>query len=61
MNYIKSEINEKLITKCPVCGGEMDFNLRISNNFFQDDDWYKHQKLYNDFFDKYKNDDILYI
>ena len=58
---IKSEINEKLIPKCPVCGGEMDFNLRIDDNFVQDDGWYKHQKLYNDFIDKYKNDDILYI
>ena len=58
---IKSEISEKLIPKCPICGGEMDFNLRIGNNFVQDEGWYKHQKLYNDFIDKYKNDDILYI
>ena len=58
---IKTEIGEKLIPKCPVCGGEMDFNLRIGNNFVQDDGWYEHQKLYSDFIDKYKNDDILYI
>ena len=58
---IKTEINEKIIPKCPYCGGEMDFNLRIGNNFVQDNGWYKHQKLYTDFIDKYKNDDILYI
>ena len=58
---IKSEISEKLIPKCPKCGGEMDFNLRISDNFVQDDGWYKHQKLYSDFLEKYKNDEILYI
>ena len=58
---IKTEISEKLIPKCPVCGGEMDFNLRIGNNFVQDDGWYKHQKLYDDFINKYKNDEILYI
>ena len=58
---IKTEINEKLIPKCPVCGGEMDFNLRIGNNFVQDDGWYEHQKLYSDFIDQYKNDNILYI
>jgi NAD-dependent SIR2 family protein deacetylase len=58
---IRTEISEKLIPKCPVCGGEMDFNLRIGNNFVQDEGWYKHQKLYSDFIDKYKNDDILYI
>ena len=58
---IKTEISEKLIPKCPVCGGEMDFNLRIGDNFVQDNGWYKHQKLYDDFINKYKNDDILYI
>ena len=58
---IKNEINEKLIPKCPVCGGEMDFNLRTGYNFVQDDGWFKHQQLYDDFITKYKNDDILYI
>ena len=58
---IKMEISEKLIPKCPICGGEMDFNLRIGNNFVQDEGWYEHQKLYNNFITKYKNDDILYI
>ena len=58
---IKSEINEELIPKCPVCGGEMDFNLRGGYNFVQDDGWYEHRKLYDDFKTKYKNDDILYI
>ena len=60
-NNIKSEINEELIPKCPVCGGEMDFNLRGGYNFVQDDGWYEHRKLYDDFKTKYKNDDILYI
>ena len=60
-NNIKSEISEKLIPKCPVCGGEMDFNLRIGNNFVEDNGWHKHKKLYADFVTKYKNDDILYI
>ena len=58
---IKSEISENLIPKCPKCGGEMDFNLRIGKNFVQDEGWYKHQTLYTNFIDKYKNDDILYI
>ena len=58
---IKMEIDEKLIPKCPICGGEMDFNLRIDNNFVQDEGWYKHQKLYGNFLDKYKDEDILYI
>ena len=60
-NNIKTEISENLIPKCPVCGGEMTLNLRGGYNFVQDDGWYEHQKLYSDFINKYKNDDILYI
>ena len=60
-NKIKTEINENLIPKCPVCGGEMDFNLRGGYNFVQDDGWYEHRKLYDDFITKYKNDEILYL
>ena len=58
---IKMEIKENLIPKCPICGGEMDFNLRIDNNFVQDEGWYNHQKLYSNFLDKYKDEDILFI
>ena len=58
---IKMEIDEKFIPKCPICDGEMDFNLRIGNNFVQDEGWYKHQKLYGIFLDKYKDEGILYI
>ena len=60
-NNIKTEISEKLIPKCPICGGEMTLNLRGGYNFVQDDGWYEHRKLYSDFINKYKNDDILYI
>ena len=60
-NNIKTEISEKLIPKCPICGGEMTLNLRGGYNFVQDDGWYEHWKLYSDFINKYKNDDILYI
>ena len=60
-NNIKSEISEKLIPKSPICGGEIDFNLRIGNNFVQDEGWYKHQKLYADFLNKYENSEILFI
>ena len=58
---IKTEISENLIPKCPVCGGEMDFNLRIGNNFVQDRGWYEHQKLYERFLKENENNDILFI
>ena len=60
-NNIKTEISENLIPKCPICGGEMDFNLRIGNNFVQDKGWYEHQKMYEKFLNDNENGDILYI
>ena len=58
---IKTEISENLIPKCPICGGEMDFNLRIGNNFVQDKGWYEHQKMYEDFLNKNEKEEILYL
>ena len=60
-NNMKTEISENLIPKCPICGGEMDFNLRIGNNFVQDKGWYEHQKMYEKFLNDNENGDILYI
>ena len=58
---IKMKIKNELIPKCPKCGGEMDFNLRIGNWFVEDEGWRKHEKLYEDFLNKYINGDILLI
>ena len=58
---IKTEISENLIPKCPIYGGEMDFNLRIDNNFVQDKGWYEHQKIYEDFLNKNEKEEILYL
>ena len=62
MTYnIKTEISENLIPKCPQCGGQMDFNLRIGNNFVQDRGWYEHQKMYTKFLEDNANEEILYL
>ena len=58
-NNIKIEINENLIPKCPVCGGEMDLNLRGGYNFVQDEGWYKHREMYEKFLNENENDDLL--
>ena len=58
---IKTEISENLIPKCPICGGEMDFNLRIGNNFVEDKGWYEYQKMYEDFLNKNEKEEILYL
>ena len=58
---IKTGINENLVPKGPICGREMDFNLRIGNNFMQDKGWCEHKKIYKEFSNKNENEEILYI
>jgi NAD-dependent SIR2 family protein deacetylase len=38
-----------LVPKCPVCGGNMDINVRKNEFFVQDDRWYKAAGRYKDF------------
>ena len=33
-------IPSSLVPKCPVCGGDMEVNLRKDNFFVQDNNWY---------------------
>ena len=46
------KIPSNLVPKCPVCGKNMDMNLRKDANFVQDENWYKQSKKYGDFLDK---------
>lgn len=54
-------IPSDLVPKCPVCGGEMDTNLRHSNDFVQDKNWYATQSLYEDFLNVSEGKKIVYL
>lgn len=41
-----------LVPKCPVCGGEMEVNIRKDVYFVQDKAWYASEKRYKDFYDR---------
>lgn len=43
------KIPSNLVPKCPVCGGNMEMNLRKDANFVQDENWYKMAKNYEEF------------
>ena len=43
------KIPTKLIPKCPVCGEEMDLNLRKDNLFVEDAKWHEMNKRYSDY------------
>lgn len=41
-----------LVPKCPICGGNMEVNIRKDMYFVQDDGWYKANARYDAFYDK---------
>lgn len=45
-------IPRDLVPVCPVCGGDMDVNLRHNDYFVQDADWYAASKRYEEFMAK---------
>ena len=46
------KIPSELVPICPVCGEEMDLNLRKDSFFVEDDDWRVRNKRYYDFLDR---------
>jgi NAD-dependent SIR2 family protein deacetylase len=42
-------IPSSLVPRCPVCGGEMEVNLRKDNFFVQDISWYNSEENYRKF------------
>lgn len=55
------EISKELIPKCPVCGKNMEMNLRKDSNFVQDENWYKQSKKYEEFLDETKNKSVILL
>ena len=45
------KIPSDLVPKCPVCGGDMDLNLRKDSYFVEDAKWHEMSKNYYDFLD----------
>lgn len=55
------KIPSNLVMKCPVCGGNMDMNLRKDANFVQDSNWCDMSKKYEEFIDKTKNKNVVLL
>ena len=55
------KIPKELVSKCPVCGGEMEVNLRKDAYFVQDDNWYKQNEKYGNFLDKSKDKKVILL
>ena len=55
------KIPTKLVPKCPVCGGNMEVNLRKDANFVQDENWYKQADKYDKFLKNAKNKSLVLL
>ena len=55
------KIPTRLVPKCPVCGGNMEVNLRKDNFFVEDDYWYDHEKNFTKFINENRNKKILFL
>lgn len=58
---VDCKIPSEIVPKCPVCGGEMDPNLRSNQYFVQDENWYELDRLYKDFLQKSEGKQIVYL
>jgi NAD-dependent SIR2 family protein deacetylase len=54
-------IPSELVPKCPVCGGEMDINLRKDEYFVQDEAWYQACYNYNSFLEEVKGKKVVFM
>ncbi len=43
------KIPGELVPKCPVCGGDMEMNLRVDNNFVEDENWHAAEERFSRF------------
>ena len=55
------KIPSELVMKCPVCGGNMDMNLRKDANFVQDENWYKQATRYKEFLKEAENKNVVLL
>ena len=60
-NTKNCKIPSELVMKCPVCGGNMDMNLRKDANFVQDENWYKQSEKYEDFLSRSKGKNVVLL
>ena len=58
---VDCKIPSDLIPFCPVCGAEMETNLRKDNLFVQDDKWYEANERYTNFLSKIGDDKVVFL
>lgn len=60
-NTKNCKIPSNLVMKCPVCGGNMDMNLRKDENFVQDKKWYEMSQRYQEVLNRTPNKNVVLL
>ena len=55
------KIPTELVPHCPICGEEMEMNLRADASFVEDKGWHAAAARYHDFLSKHQTGSILYM
>ena len=55
------KVPTELVPHCPVCGEEMEMNLRADASFVEDYGWHAAAAHYHDFLSKHQTGSILYL
>ena len=55
------KIPSELVPKCPVCGEDMETNLRADDLFVQDEKWYEMHNRYTDFINKIQGKKVVFL
>lgn len=58
---VDGKIPSSLIPYCPICGEEMDMNLRKDDTFVEDDGWHRAAERYSAFTQKAQGRKVLYL
>lgn len=54
-------VSSSLVPKCPECGKPMTMNLRCDNTFVEDEGWNKATARYEEFLNKHKDGNIVFL
>lgn len=58
---LKLTVPSELVPYCPECGKPMSMNLRSDNTFVEDEGWHVATKRYEQFLDRHKNLNVVFI
>lgn len=58
---LKLTVPSELVPYCPECGKPMSMNLRADNTFVEDEGWHVAAKRYEQFLDRHKNLNVVFI